>query len=198
MIDFVHGIVAQKGEDFVVIDIGGLGYKVFIPQRNILNLPPLHDKVMLYTHFVHKEDSMDLYGFQKEIERNIYRQLLSVSGVGPKLAMKIISDLEAQIIIQSILAKDHKTLSTVNGLGKKTAEKVILELESKFKKLFPHSYIEDESPIESNGNIAIEALVALGYKERESAEAVRSISINEKAMSTEEVIKEALLLLAKL
>lgn len=198
MIDYIYGKLAQKAEDYVVIDTGALGYKVFTPVRISTVLPPLKESIMLYTHFVHKEDAMELYGFLKEIERNIYRQLLSVSGVGPKLAMKIISDLESNEIIQSILTKDHKTLATVNGLGKKTAEKVILELESKFKKLFPFSAVEEEETSTVSGQLAVDALLSLGYRDKEASEAVRSVLAKQKNISTEETIKEALLLLSKL
>ncbi len=196
MIDFVYGRLHEKNTDSITIESGGLGYKIFVTSSFYPKLADVGETIRIHTHFIHKEDAMDLYGFQSTYERGVFRHLLSVSGVGPKLGMKILSDLHYNDVIRSVLNKDAVFLSTVNGLGKKTSEKIILELKSKFQKLYPYPVDAEKDERDMENRTAIEALLALGYREKEAIEATHAVIRETKAASTEDIIKESLKILA--
>ncbi len=198
MIDFIKGLLTLKESDYVVIDVGGVGYKIFIQSNILIKLPQTAEEIIIYTHLIHKEEVMELYGFLSVIERSIFRNLLSVSGIGPKLSMKILSDIPYNEVIRAVLNKDSVFLSKVNGLGKKTSEKLILELENKFKKLYPYPVDIQENIIGSEEKTSVEALMSLGYREKECIEAVRQVIKTEKLKSTEDIVKSSLKILAGL
>ncbi|HEO65771.1 MAG TPA: Holliday junction branch migration protein RuvA [Spirochaetes bacterium] len=196
MIDFVYGRLHEKNMDSITIESGGLGYKIFVTSSLYPKLADVGETIRVHTHFIHKEDSMDLYGFESTYEREVFRHLLSVSGVGPKLGMKILSDLQYNDVIRAVLNKDSVYLSKVNGLGKKTSEKIILELKSKFQKLYPYPVDAEKGEGNIENRTAIEALLALGYREKEALEATHAVIRGKKATSTEDIIKESLKILA--
>ncbi len=198
MIDFVYGIIQEKETDYVVLDVSGIGYKVFIPARLTGELPIENDTLRLHTHYIHKEDVVELYGFISKMDRNIFRHLITVSGIGAKLGMKILTALTYQEIIQFILDKNIDSLTTVSGLGKKGAEKIILELQSKFKKLYPYPIEAETIHVNVLEKTSIDALLALGYREKEAKEAVSSVIKKENPASEEEIIKASLKILAKI
>ena len=198
MIDFVFGTLHEKGSDFVVVEVSGIGYMIHIPEKLSYDLPLVGESLKLHTHFIHKEDAMELIGFLNPMEREIFRHLITVSGIGARLGVKIISDLAYDEVIRCVLDKDATSLSRVNGLGKKTSEKIILELENKFKKLYPYNAVSAGKENSSIARTAIEALMALGYRERESMETVNAITKEFNPSTTEEIVKQSLKSLAKL
>ena len=198
VIDFVSGILCEKEKDFVIVEVGGLGYKVQTHSQLFYKLPHIGEQIKLFTHFIHKEDSMELYGFINQFDREIFRHLITVSGVGAKIGMRILSDIPYQDIINAVIDKDSNILTRVSGLGKKGAEKIILELENKFKKLYQYKAVSKADDISTIDRTAIEALLSLGYKEKESIEAVANVTRNEKLSTTEDIIKSSLKILANL
>lgn len=198
MIDFIYGIVQEKEKDYIVVDVAGLGYRVYIPSDLSLKLPVTGDQIKLHTHFIHKEDAMELYGFISLRERDVFKHLITVSGVGAKLGMKIISSLRCEEVIQYVINKDSVALTKVSGIGKKGAEKIILELESKFKKLYPYPVDLESDEVSSIEKTSIDALLALGYREREVIEAVHSVISKEKPETIEQTITSSLRILAKI
>ena len=197
MIDFVYGILYQKEEDSIVIESGGLGYKIFIPKNIDSKLPDVGEHCRIYTHLVHKEDVMELYGFTSEKERAIFRQLITVSGIGNKVAVKMLSTLTITDIIRAILNKNADSLTKVSGLGKKGAEKIILELQSKFKKLYPYPTEDSSDEEETIDRTAVDALMALGYKENKSIEMVSQVVKKGQYKTVDEVVTACLKLIAK-
>lgn len=198
MIDYISGILSQIEDDHIVIEANGIGYQIFIPTQLLADIPTIGNKIRIFTHLIHKEDSMELYGFLEVKEREIFRHLITVSGIGNKLAMKILSTFSYIQVIQAVITKDSTTLSKVSGLGKKTSEKIIIELESKFKKRYPLSTQAQEIDVSTNEKTAIEALIALGYKENESRSAVLNVVNQENPDNAEDIIKSSLKILAKI
>jgi len=194
MISFIRGELAAVESDMALIDVGGVGYGVFMPSQLLERLPGIGQEVKLFTYLNVREDAMQLYGFFRKDELEIFKQILGVSGIGPKGGLNILSLLSVDELRFAVLSGDVKAISKAQGVGKKTAEKLIIELKDKLK-------IEDMIPITQEDVIdtstrrgvqgeAIQALVALGYGNTESLQAVRQIEIGNK--SVEEVLKEAL------
>ena len=194
MISFIRGELATVESDMAVIDVGGVGYGVFMPSQSLERLPSTGQEVRLFTYLNVREDAMQLYGFLRKDELEIFKLLLGVSGIGPKGGLNILSLLSADELRFAVLSGDVKAISKAQGVGKKTAEKLIIELKDKLK-------IEDMMPGAREDSVdatiqrgvqgeAIQALVALGYGNTESLQAVRQVEIENK--SVEEVLKEAL------
>ena len=209
MIAFVKGPLVQIEEDMVVVETGGVGLEIRVPLSVLEQLPALGEMVMLYTHFQVKEDGMSLYGFLNRQDKAMFRQLLSVNGVGPKGALGILSVLRPDDLRMAILSGDAKAISKAPGIGTKTAQRVILDLKDKVS-------MEQvtESWMLANGATsgmadpgtgapagagdfagaareALQALTALGYTNMEAARAVKKVEL-EDGMTTEEVLKAAL------
>jgi len=194
MISFIRGELATVESDMALIDVGGVGYGVFMPSQSLERLPGIGQEVKLFTYLNVREDAMQLYGFFRKDELEIFRLLLGVSGIGPKGGLNILSLLSVDELRFAVLSGDVKAISKAQGVGKKTAEKLIIELKDKLQ-------IEDmiAVPQEDNADTsirrgiqgeAIQALVALGYGNTESLQAVRRVDVSDK--SVEEVLKEAL------
>ncbi|MEQ1915115.1 MAG: Holliday junction branch migration protein RuvA, partial [Gallionella sp.] len=132
MIGRLAGILLEKNPPQILLDVQGVGYEVDVPMSTFYNLPALHEKVVLHTQFVVREDAQLLYGFLTNEERIAFRQLLKISGVGPKLALSVLSGLSINDLTVAIVNKDAARLTKIPGVGKKTAERLLLELQGKF------------------------------------------------------------------
>ncbi len=196
MIAHISGTLELKEKDFAVVDIMGVGYKIFAPASTLNNLPSPGNKVTLFTEQVVREDSITLYGFIAKEERNLFTSLLTVSGVGPKSAMAIISSFPLDKLVTAIIQGNSAFITSVPGIGSKTAQKIIIDLKEKLAKsqgLKPSELSnggEAESTVISD---ALSALVTLGYSAREAREAIMSSKAGlEEAKTVEDFIKVAL------
>lgn len=190
MITYLVGTLEHIGENTLVIEVYGVGYEVFCSSRTLSELNGTREKVKIYIHEHIKEDGHDLYGFYHMEDRELFRKLISVSGIGPKGGMQVFNTYSSQEVIEIILNQDSKALSKVSGIGPKTAQRIILELKDSIGKLFVPdlSLLETGLKDESAKAEAIEALEALGYAAQEARKAVEAI-YDYKANS-EELIKK--------
>jgi Holliday junction DNA helicase RuvA len=175
MIGRLKGIIVDKNAPQIIIDINGLGYEVETPLSTFCRLR-LGETEVLWTHLVVREDAQLLYGFSEKEERALFRLLLKVSGVGPKLALALLSGMEPNAFLRCIESEDISTLTKIPGVGKKTAERLMIELRDRIKELMPNSAIPSErltltSPLSPVAE-AEQALMALGYKPLEAQKAV--------------------------
>lgn len=195
MISFLEGRLVSLLPTLAEVDVGGVGYEVFIPLTTHDRLPAPPADVRLLTHLVVREDAHDLYGFLTKDERDLFRMLINrVSGVGPKLALAILSGISLTDFKQCVLNNDALTLSRVKGVGRKTAEKIILELRDKIgvADAWQSSFAQQGNPTESTVNDAVLALIALGYKQAESLSAVRAVLSRQPDAKVEDLIRGAL------
>jgi Holliday junction DNA helicase RuvA len=172
MIGRLIGLLAQKSPPLVLLDVGGVGYEVDVPMSTFYNLPALGEKVVLLTHFVVREDAQVLFGFLTEGERATFRQLVKISGVGPRTALSILSGLSVDELAQAVARQDGARLVKVPGIGKKTAERLLLELKGK---LGPDLALPAAAPVSDAQADITQALQALGYSEREAAAALKAL-----------------------
>jgi Holliday junction DNA helicase RuvA len=193
---FVEGIL--QGSDPVVIDVSGVGYELSVGERQRLALPPVGDTVRLFTHLVVREDDMSLYGFLNPEEREVFRALLSVSGVGPKVALSVVGSDQADEVLHGIRRGDPKPLLAVKGIGRKTAERVVLELEDKaaaWVQLGSTEFSAAEeagSAFEGPAAEAVLALQTLGVAPDRAAGAVAAVIGEGPVVSVEELLRAAL------
>ena len=192
MIAQISGTLAHKVPGEVIIDVGGVGYQVFIPLNVFYRLPEIGARVTLYIHTHLREDALQLFGFKEATEKQVFLLLNSVAGIGPKLAINILSGMPADELAQAIKEGDQLRLVSIPGVGKKLAERMMVELRDKFATFQAHV---TETPVASNGSQlmqdAVSALVNLGYRKVEVERSVRD-TIQAGKDSLEEVIKEAL------
>lgn len=197
MIAFVKGILADVESDRVIVDVGGIGYQVFVSSYTIGRLPLEGNEVQLYTYLNVKEDLMQLYGFLTKDELRIFKLLIGVNGIGPKGGLGILTYLTPDDLRFAVMANDVKSISAAPGIGKKTAEKLILELKDKLGSIeptevaSPGSVTENSSPSKGVQTDAVQALVALGYGSTEAFQAV-SNAMTEQEETVEEILKKAL------
>ncbi|MDX2109882.1 MAG: Holliday junction branch migration protein RuvA [Verrucomicrobiota bacterium] len=202
MIATLQGILTEASLLEIVVDVGGIGYAVHIPITTAEHLPAVGQKVKLYTHFVVREDAQLLYGFHSKEEREFFRLLIEhVSGIGPKIAINIMSKLSLPVLRQAIASGDTVLLAKCPGIGKKTAERLVVELKDKVGSLGTSAATlgfseEGVSGMHAQGSVlqdAVSALVALGYKPVDADKAVRKAQgqLGDKA-TTEALIKRAL------
>jgi Holliday junction DNA helicase RuvA len=171
MIGRLTGILAEKSPLHVLVDVGGVGYEVGVPMSSFYQLPAAGERITLLTHFVVREDAQLLYGFLTAAERATFRELLKISGVGPRTALAILSGLSTAELAQAVATQDSGRLVKVPGIGKKTAERLLLELKGK---LAPDLGAAQAPRSESHTDIA-QALMALGYNEREAQAALKAL-----------------------
>jgi Holliday junction DNA helicase RuvA len=196
MIAHITGTLELKDKDFAVIDVSGIGYKVFAPTSTLNNLPAPGSKVKLFTEQVVREDSITLYGFIAREERNLFLSLLTVSGVGPKSAMSIISSFPLDKLITAIIQGNSGFITSVPGIGSKTAQKIIIDLKEKLAKTQGVSAAGLPGSIPGGSTVisdALSALVTLGYSPKEAREAVMNSKVDLDELKTvEDIIKVAL------
>jgi len=192
MIGRISGILLDKTPPLVLIDCNGVGYECEVPMSTFYLLPQVGEKVTLLTHFVVREDAQLLFGFGTNQERLMFRQLLKVNGIGAKSALAILSGLSIDELIQAVSLQEAGLLTRVPGIGKKTAERLLLELKDKFT--LDSALSIKGSGITSISQDVLNALIALGYNERESLNAVKSLDAN---LTVNDGIKQALKYLSK-
>lgn len=185
MIDFILGKIEYKSQDHVIVSSNNMGFKIFSSMNTIMNVE-IGKESKIYTDMVVREDDISLYGFYSTQERDVYKLLTTVKGIGPKLALGVLSGMDTVTIITAIRNNDPVTLAQAPGIGKKTSERIILELRDKTDDIVVEGIKIDNGPIKD----AEAALVQLGYSSYEASEIVESIF--EENMSVEDLIKEAL------
>ena len=193
MFAYLKGILAFKNNENAVVDVGGVGYSLQIPFSTYKLLPDIDSEVKLYTYMAVREDNISLFGFFSNEEKKIFEQLISVSGIGPKSAIGIISDITPEEFSLAVITDDVNRLTKISGIGKKTAQRMIIELKDKMK----NSDISDNSAISklvevnnSNAEEAIAALQVLGYSNKDAVNMVNSVIKDD--MQVEEILKLAL------
>ena len=195
MIAFLRGELAAKGEDFAVIDVGGVGYEAQVTTSDASVLPGIGDPVMIYTYLYVREDVIGLYGFLRRDDLTVFKQLLTVSGVGPRGALGILSALSASQLRMAILAEDVKSITRAPGIGAKTAKRLIIELKDKMNLEDVLETGEGEqvqaAADPAAGKEVVLALVSLGYSRSDALRAVKSVS-GADAMEEEELLRQAL------
>ena len=195
MISFLRGSIAAMTSEYAVVDVGGVGFQVYMPVSALERLPANGEEVTVYTFMQVREDAMQLFGFLSRDDVDMFQMLIKVSGIGPKGAVSIMSTLPGNDLRFAILSGDAASIAKSPGIGKKTAEKMILELKDKLD--LADTLPEFYDPVPSAaGDIrrteAVEALVALGYSGAESLKAVRRIVLTDD-MTVEDIIKIALM-----
>lgn len=190
MIYSLEGTVEYKKEKFSVINVGGIGYKVFMSSDTLAKIVEPGERVKIFTHLYVREDAMDLYGFLSSLDLVFFEALIAISGVGPKMAMSILAIAPTNMLASAIVKGDATFFTRVSGVGRKTAEKIILELKDKVQKLGI-----DIEEFESGDNEVLDALESLGYSAREAQNALREIGKDIKGV--ENRIKEALKILGR-
>lgn len=200
MISYIRGELVSLEEDKVIVDVGGVGYGIFMPGQMMGLLPPVGREVKLHTYLNVKEDALQLFGFLTRDALQVFRLLIGVSGIGPKGGQSILSVLPPDELRFAVMAGDVRAISAAPGIGKKTAEKLILELRDKLsiEDALEHavsggteSYGGQASAVSGVGSEAVQALVALGYGNTEALKAVKQVEITEDT-DVETVLKLAL------
>ena len=197
MFSYLKGFLAQKGQNYVVIDVSGVGFKVYTSMTSLEGIAAKNenDPVTFYTYLYIKEGIMDLYGFSTQEELNMFELLISVSGVGAKGAIAILSSLTPQKLAISLVTNDVSSIKKASGIGPKTAQRIILELKDKIKNeeltaSTENGGISEEIPLTSSRAEAVSALMVLGYSKFEAERAVSKIDTS--LTETEDIIKAAL------
>jgi Holliday junction DNA helicase RuvA len=199
MIGLIQGVLVEVDSQHILVDVSGVGYELEVPFTTAFALPPVGEKVKLYTHFVVREDAQLLYGFHSRHDRLLFRLLIKINGIGPKLGIAILSGLSAEELIQSIHANDISTLVKLPGVGKKTAERLVIEMRDKVKSLAEvahHAPVDKvfNSGLDVSGDMSLldaeAALISLGYKPATANKVIRSIETD--GLATQEIIRLAL------
>ncbi|MDD6291523.1 MAG: Holliday junction branch migration protein RuvA [Lachnospiraceae bacterium] len=197
MYAYIKGELAEINSDHIVIETGGIGYQIYIPGQTFSYLPPIGEQLKVYTYLYLREDAMILYGFLTKDDLELFKLLISVSGIGPKGGLAILSTLNADELRFAVLSGDAKSIARSPGIGGKTAQRVILELKDKmsleeaFEKKTEHVNSVQSSGSSSVKNDAVMALTALGYSSTESLKAVSAVEITED-MDVEALLRAAL------
>jgi len=200
MIGSIQGILIEKHLNTLLIDVNGVGYEVEVPMTTLYHLPPMGEKIKLYTHFVVREDAQQLYGFINQRDRRLFRELIKVNGIGAKSALSILSGMEADTFAQCIISGDSVMLVKVPGIGKKTAERLLIEMRDRladWEWSTSAGQLASEAvkltaldPVKQAEHDAISALVSLGYKPAEASKAISQLA--EEYTSSDQLIRAAL------
>jgi Holliday junction DNA helicase RuvA len=191
MIGKLTGTLLEKNPPQIVVDCHGVGYEVDVPMSTFYNLPATGDKVSLLTHFVVREDAQILYGFATHPERLAFRQLIRISGVGPRTALGVLSGMSVDDLAQAVSLQDSARLTRVPGIGKKTAERLLLELKGK---LGAEGVASSPTTVGEPQADILQALVALGYSDKDAAASVKALPAG---VGVAEGIRQALKTLVK-
>ncbi len=189
MIAYLDGTPAAAGDRWVVLDVNGIGYRVYVPQPEIREIARAGKKVKLHTYMAVREDAITLYGFLYESELEMFTILIGVSGIGPQIALNILSQITLEDFVLAILAGDEKSLTRISGIGQKGAKRLILELRDKMKKV---QAAMAPTPAGKNERDAASALVSLGFAENASYDAVKAAAKGMTSPSIQDLIKAAL------
>lgn len=196
MIGSLHGTLREKHPPYLLLDVQGVGYELEAPMTTFYVLPEVGKELNLYTHMVVREDAQNLYGFAHENERNVFRLLLRVNGVGAKLALAILSGMDAGAFSRCVYAGDTASLVRLPGVGRKTAERLVMEMRDHLERL-PHvprrhgtPPVGEESRITDPADEAMDALVALGFKPMDARARIEAIDCQ--GLACEDIIRRAL------
>ena len=197
MIGQIRGIILEKQPPQLVIDVQGIGYEIDAPMSTFYQLPELGETIRLFTHFIVREDAHLLYGFYTHHERQLFRTLLKVNGVGPRLGLTILSSISPDEFVRCVLNNDTVSLVKLPGVGKKTAERLVIEMRDKLSGWYQVNSPEGVMLVKADQPVrhhvlqdAISALIALGYKQQEANRTITKI--DDGAASSEELIRRAL------
>lgn len=197
MISELAGTVVDRGKDTLIVQTGGIGFEVYVPER-VCGSVAVSDKVHLYTRLIVREDGWSLFGFQAREERACFDLLQTVRGVGPKVALAVVSAMDPKDFYRAVLASDERGLTAVQGVGRKTAARIILELRDRI------GLSESKEPLAGTSRVprdakeeALEALLALGYTWQEARDALANVSLEGSTPDLETVLREALRRLAR-
>jgi Holliday junction DNA helicase RuvA len=196
MIASLSGLLAQKSMESVVVDVHGVGYKVAVSLNTFARLPGVGEKVFLFVHTAVREDDIALFGFTEESEKKVFSKLIGVNGIGPKLALTILSGIAPNDLVEALHREDLVRLTAISGIGKKTAERMILDLKDKLKDLLS----EDRSKVSPSGprglrEEATSALMNLGYNQVLAEKTLAHVSMTE-GVALEQVLRKALRILS--
>jgi Holliday junction DNA helicase RuvA len=196
LLSYIKGELAEVFEDTIVVENNGMGINVKVPATVLSNIPSIGEDIKVYTYLYVREDAINVYGFLTRDDLNVFKLLLNVNGVGPKAALGILSTISANDLRYAVLSDDVNAIKKAPGIGAKTAQRLIIELKDKLK-------LESEEALILNANVgtkpsddlilkndAIEALVSLGYSQREAMDAVKKVDISNKNL--DDIIKESL------
>lgn len=199
MFAYIKGSLEMKSSGYIVIDINGLGYKIFMSQNNIDTIGELHDIIKVFTYVKVREDDISIFGFKTQEELKMFELLISVSGVGAKSALVMLSCIEPSDFAIAIISNDVKVLTKVPGIGNKSAQRIILELKDKLKEEQLEEKLKDSSKRlkdnSENINEAISGLMVLGYSKKDIEKAFEHLDIDN--LSIEDLIKKGLILLSQ-
>ncbi len=190
MYEYLRGTLVEKNPNYVILDVANVGYRLLIPHGLYSKLCPINEETVLYTTFIVKEDCHTLYGFVSKEEKNLFDVLITVSGVGPKLALTIVGYLDQSEFQTAIQTNNSLVLSKIPGIGKKTAERLILEMKDKIKNLLPVEFKDGSLNID-----CINALTNLGYSPLKAQKAVKQILAEESHTEIGIIITKALKIL---
>ncbi len=200
MIASITGRLRRKATDYLIVDVAGIGYQVQVPLSTYYSIPDDGEEVSLYIHTHLREDSLSLFGFLTQEEKDMFLLLMGVSGIGPKLALAILSSLSVTDIAHAIHASDDSRLRTIPGVGKKTAARMVLELRDKIKLITPEpASVQSPTTMAVSNDIedAVSALVNLGYKKPQAQEALKKVHDRRPGLAVEELIRDALQILMR-
>lgn len=199
MFAYIKGSLEMKSNGYIVIDINGLGYKIFMSQNNIDSIGELHDTIKVFTYVRVREDDISIYGFKTQEQLKMFELLISVSGVGAKSALVMLSCIEPSDFAIAVISNDVKVLTKVPGIGNKSAQRIILELKDKLKEEQLEEKLKDFSKKlkdnSENINEAISGLMVLGYSKKDIEKAFEHLDIDN--LSIEDLIKKGLILLSQ-
>lgn len=200
MIGRLTGILVEKQPPEILLDVNGVGYELLLPMTSFYNLPEIGQQTSLFTHFVVREDAHLLFGFAQKTDRTLFRELIKTNGIGPKLALAILSAMSVDEFAYAIEREELSKLVKIPGVGKKTAERLLVELKGKFKGIKQADFFVEsthistsshvEQPTETPSDEAIAALVALGYKPTDAEKMVKKVA--KTGFTSEQLIREAL------
>lgn len=188
MIALLKGKIESSTNEYLILEVSGVGYKVYISGNTFKNLSNKKEKIKLYTHLHVRENAMELYGFLKPEELEIFELLISISGIGPKGGLSVLNAVTINTLKRAIVNEESEILTKVSGIGKKMAEKIILELRNKIGDKFKDQKTGSDSE-------AIDALMSLGYKLKQSRETLKKVP--DKVKGVENRVREALKLLGR-
>ena len=193
MIGRLKGILLEKQPPEILLDVQGVGYELLLPMTSFYDLPEIGQETTLFTHLVVREDAHLLFGFAQKTDRTLFRELIKTNGVGPKLALAILSAMSVEQFAYAIEREELSKLVKIPGVGKKTAERLLVELKGKFKDVRQSDFFVESKHIpstESSADEAIAALIALGYKPTDAEKMVKKVAKAD--LTSEQLIREAL------
>jgi holliday junction DNA helicase RuvA len=192
MIAYLNGFLASKRKDECILDVQGVGYLVEISSQTLESLPAqgCKYKLLIYHHIT--DSDQRLFGFATQKEKNLFERLITVKGIGPKLALTILSGMEAAELMEAIVTQNTSALSGISGIGKKTAERMVLELKDKLFDESQPSVVSGDTEARSRHEEAISALEALGFNKRQAAQTVNNIAGRSPKATVSDIVKQAL------